>query len=161
MRKGKVKRKRWLLPAVLAALLAAGMLFTAGNRPAEAAEESGPYTITVNMANESFIKEDADLKNVAVVIYRIADRKEAGAVAVGDQDEAGAAAGGDQDETGAVAGWDLTEAFAQVDADGSLEALLDEICAERTGSDEEIRLLRAQYRGWGTAFRGMMRGMLR
>ena len=67
------KRKTNGLFKMLVIAVALMLLLPVGTSPAKAAGADVPFSLTVHMANEAFIKEDPQLRDVTLEIYRLAD----------------------------------------------------------------------------------------
>ena len=116
MRKGnETKKRRKLLPAMLAVALAAVMIAPMGSGVAKAADLS----LKVNVANPDYVKEDPALNNVKLKIYKLADLTEGNG----------------------TYSWDLTKDFA----DENLEELLDEASAPGLYTSDQKKALNEKY----------------
>lgn len=120
MRKEKEnKKRRKLLPAMLAVALAAVMIVPMGSTIALAEE----YSLKVSVANEDFTKEDPDLQNVTLRVYKLADLT----------------------EESSKYSWDLAEAFAAADTKGELASALTDASTPGIYSSEEKTALNGKY----------------
>ena len=66
------KNKKWL-SAMLTVVLGLALFLAAGDRLAQAAEAASAYPLTVNMAAEDYLKEDPELEDVTLNIYRLTE----------------------------------------------------------------------------------------
>lgn len=69
------KKKTGMRYALLVIATAAMLFLPAGLPPVKAAQGDAPYSLTVYVANEAFVTQDAELDDVTLKIYKITDQR--------------------------------------------------------------------------------------